>query len=145
GDHVRQFRRRRNAIPGLLLERLKPDGHAPVGSLGVVLNLRIQPVARGADAPLRIVLRGKRFARAERHERANSLFRVMRVDLMQHLLDRDGEEKSNHSRAMSLSAEGRSAAPIATLMMSAITNGTMPIVHAARGPARTASHAHPPA
>ena len=50
----------------------------------------------------------------------------------------------SQKRAMIFSAFGRSAAPIATLMMSATTNGATPAVNAVRASVSAASHDQPP-
>jgi hypothetical protein len=70
----------RKAFINGLLERLFLDGHAPAGSLRNFREFVVEPIARRADAALRITLRGKRVARAEGNERADRALDVARLD-----------------------------------------------------------------
>ena len=64
----------------LLFVRLLLNSHAAFGSFSRFQKLRIQPIARGADATLRIVLLRQRVARAKRNKLSNRRFDISRVD-----------------------------------------------------------------
>ena len=67
---VRDARRHRDARRGLLDVALQLDGHAAVRGGCDLRELVADPVARGADPAVRVVLAGERVARPEAHERA---------------------------------------------------------------------------
>jgi hypothetical protein len=82
--HVGDPGRHRDAAAVRLLDvGLQLHGHPTAGGLGVLLHLREDPVARGADAPRRVVLRRQRVPGAERHELAHVLLDPPPVELAQ--------------------------------------------------------------
>ena len=87
-DNIRDHRRLWYALRFLLFVRLLLNGHAAFGSFRGFQELRIQPITRGADAPLRIVLLRQRVARAKRNQLSNRRLDIPRVDFTDDAGDR---------------------------------------------------------
>jgi hypothetical protein len=88
GDEVRDRHRRGVARPGGLDEGLLLQCHAPARGGRVALELIEDPVARGADAAVRIGLRGEGMSRAEADELRDVALDAIGVDLAQHRAQR---------------------------------------------------------
>ena len=90
-DDVRDDGGRRHAPARRWLRRLRVrlllDRHAPARRLRDLLKLTVEPIARRADAALRIILRRERVARAKRDELANGALDVARINLREHARD----------------------------------------------------------
>jgi hypothetical protein len=86
GDHIGDACRLRNSRADGLDEALELDAHPAAGPRRIVLKLTVDPVPRGADAPVRIVLRRQRVPRAERGEPADRPLDPPRADFPEHVV-----------------------------------------------------------
>jgi hypothetical protein len=92
-DHVRHVHRVRVPRPGRLREGLLLDGQPPVRGRGVLRELVVDPVRRGADPAVGVGLRRQSVPRPERGERADRVLDVARADVPQHVPDLAGDRR----------------------------------------------------